>query len=124
MLARAASWLCLTALAVLSLLPAPEMDPVRNSYYGLGLSAEHGVAYAVTGIVVLFGYAGRLGLVRAGAFLLAYGTLLEAAQAFSPGRTPQTIDLVENAVGVLAGMLFFLLLRSAREETMRRAFSR
>jgi VanZ family protein len=123
MLARAASWLCLTVLAVLSLLPVQEMDPVRNSYYGLGLSAEHVVAYAGTGIVLLCGYAGRFGLVRAGAFLLVYGTLLEAAQAFAPGRSPQAIDLVENAVGVLLGTLFFLLLRSAREGAVRRAFS-
>jgi VanZ family protein len=123
MLARGASWLCLTALAVLSLLPAPEMDPVRNSYYGLGLSAEHVVAYAGTTVALLGGYGSRYGLVRAGTFLLVYGTLLEAAQAFSPGRTPQPIDLVENAVGCLAGTLFFLLLRSAREGAVRRAFS-
>ena len=123
MLARAASWLCLTALAVLSLLPAQEMDPVRNSYYGLGLSAEHLVAYAGTAMVLLCGYASRFGLVRAGAFLVLYGTLLEAAQAFSPGRTPQAIDLVENVIGVLVGTLFFLLFRSVREGAVRRAFS-
>jgi VanZ family protein len=123
MLARGASWLCLIALAVLSLLPAQEIDPVRNSYYGLGLSAEHVVAYAGTAMVLLGGYAGRFGLLRAGAFLVAYGTLLEAAQAFSPGRTPQAIDLVENTVGVLVGTLLFLLLRSAREGAVRRAFS-
>ena len=123
MLARRASWLCLTALAVLSLLPAQEIDPVRNSYYGLGLSAEHAVAYAGTAMALLCGYAGWFGLARTGAFLIAYGTLLEAAQAFSPGRTPQAIDLVENAVGVLVGTLFFLLLRSAREGAVRRAFS-
>jgi VanZ family protein len=112
MLARLGSWLCFTVLAVLTLLPGKEMEPMRQSYYALGLSVEHLVAYAGTAVVTLWAYGARFGALRIGVFLAGYGALLELGQLFSPGRTAQLVDALENVVGILVGMLVFLFVRA------------
>src|SRR4051794_38853269 len=91
-LPRCCALACLVALAVLTLLPGDEIEPVRSRYYGLGLIEEHVLAYGLTAVFMLAGYARTWGTARIGIALGAYGGLLEAMQVLSPGRHPQVSD--------------------------------
>lgn len=113
LLLRVAAWACIFGIGVLSLLPHDEIEPIRSGYYGLGLTAEHAVAYTIAMAAVGLAYGERLALWRLGAALVTYGALLEVGQLLVPGRTAQLIDVAEDAVGVIAGVMLLMILRAA-----------
>lgn len=95
---RAATWACVGALALLSLLPADEM--VRTSMGGL---AEHAIAYAGTALMSALAYPARV--YRSAVVLVLYAGVLELLQRFSPGRHSALDDWLASSVGVVAGAL-------------------
>lgn len=101
---RVAAWGCLTAIAVLSLMPAEQMT--RS---GLGGHVEHVLAYAGTALTVAMAYAQR-GVSRIMYVLLGYAGCLEFLQRFSPGRTSSFLDFTMSGAGVLIGIAAFALL--------------
>jgi VanZ family protein len=112
-LARLGAGACAAGLAVLTLVPGGEIDPVRSGYYSAGLIQEHALAYALTTLLALAGYAGRWGVLGIGLALASYGAVLEMLQAFSPGRHAQASDAVENAVGVAVATVVWVVARRA-----------
>ena len=105
-LLRTATWVCVTILAVLSLLPGKDM--LRS---GLPGHIEHFIAYAGTGMVATAAY-GPPNL-RTVMLLWAYAGLLEYLQRFSPGRHPAVADFLSSALGALCGTIASVLLRRA-----------
>lgn len=95
---RNATWLCVIALAVLSLLPNSDMPRT-----GLPDLANHFIAYAGTAAIAAAG----CGTDRRRPWLLAalcvYAAILEWLQRFSPGRDPSVADFLASAIGTLCG---------------------
>ncbi|MEQ8507435.1 MAG: VanZ family protein [Rhodospirillaceae bacterium] len=92
-----ASWAL--GIAILSLLPA-ETAISTGGYDKL----EHGTAFAVLAILM------RLTWPKPHVFLIflvctLYGALIEAGQAFSPGRHPDLWDLFADALGATLGLI-------------------
>ena len=74
---------------------------------------QHIGAYAVLAVLWMLAFEGWR-RVAAALSMILLGVLLEAAQHYAPGRTPDLSDAVANALGVLAGMaLGFVLTRQA-----------
>lgn len=104
-LAALALALCMVALAVLSWLPASQLQRT-----GLGAGLEHFVAYA--------GTAFWLGVLRADrhitvdlTLLIGYAALLEIGQWLSAGRTASVDDFLYSVAGVVAGRLTIPIIR-------------
>ena len=104
--ARACAWLCIAAIAILSLLPGASIQ--RSD---LGGHAEHVLAYAGTATVFSFAYR-MLGPHRTFLMLTACAACLEYLQRFSPGRTSSFFDFLYSMAGVALGVAVFLLGRS------------
>jgi VanZ family protein len=103
---RLLTWCCAVLLAVLSLVPAPEM--VRT---GLPGHLEHLVAYAGSAAIAMAGYGLSRGGIRIIAYFWAYAGVLEYLQHFSPGRHPSIADFAISALGALCGGQTVLLIR-------------
>ena len=74
---------------------------------------QHIGAYAVLAVLWMLALEGWR-RVTAALSMILLGVLLEAAQHYAPGRTPDLSDAVATALGVLAGMaLGFVLTRQA-----------
>jgi len=101
---RLAGWVCVFAVALLSLLPAEEMT--RTGFPG---KVEHVVAYAGTAFVLGLGY-GTAGSSFRIMLLAAYACTLEYLQTFSPGRSAAWGDAAGSVSGVIAGTLMIYLL--------------
>jgi VanZ family protein len=99
---RFAAWVCIVAIAILSLVPnMPRTE--------MGGHAEHVLAYAGTAFIAAMAYSERgTAIVLFG--LIAYAGTLEFLQHFSPGRTSRFEDFVFSTAGVLVGIVAFLLL--------------
>jgi VanZ family protein len=95
--------MCVTAIAVLSLLPKEHM--VRTD---LGGHIEHIIAYAVTALAVTYAY-GATKAPRIVVALVTYAGSLELLQHFSPGRTPSIEDFMCSTIGVFVGIALFLI---------------
>lgn len=93
---RGATWICVAALAALSLIPGPEM--IRT---GLDGRIEHVAAYFGTTLIAGLAYAGRVGLLRIAVPLAAYAGMLELGQNLSPGRTPSALDFLAGTGGIV-----------------------
>jgi hypothetical protein len=102
-LIQSAGWMCVVAIAVLSLVPGE----VRPSTSAPG-QMEHVAAYAGASFVLYFGY--RCPLLAALA-LTGYAGCLEVAQNFVPGRHPQVIDWFASGAGAAVGSLAAWLCR-------------
>lgn len=90
--------------ATLSLLPSAALPPAA-----IGDKAEHVLAYAVLG---LLGTAGSArGTMRVILGLAAFGLLIELLQAFSPGRSPEVLDLVADIAGAGLGCAAAIMVR-------------
>lgn len=95
--------------AALSLAPSAALPPTS-----LGDKAEHVIAYAVLG---LLGVASSpRGITRAAAWrtslgLTLFGIAIELLQSFSPGRSPDALDVVADFIGASAGCAAAVLLR-------------
>jgi VanZ family protein len=100
---RALFALGLLAVAVLSLLPAPEMPTLPKVWDKL----EHFGAYAVLGLLGRFGLAAGWPAMLVG--LAALGAGLEFAQAFVAGRSCAFGDMIANLIGAALGILLAAL---------------
>ena len=94
-------------LAVLSLTPGEEIEPVRTDLPG---QVEHIIAYAGSGAIAMAGYGLNRGPVRIIGWFWLYASVLEYLQNFSPGRNPAVVDFVASAFGALCGGAAVLLL--------------
>jgi VanZ family protein len=90
--------------AVLSLAPSAAMPST-----GIGDKAGHLIAYAVLGAL---GAASTVrSVARAFLGLAAFGIAIEVLQTFSPGRSPDPLDVVADVVGVGLGCGAAIILR-------------
>jgi hypothetical protein len=97
---RAAGWVCMVALVVLSLVPG-----VERPQTGLPGQIEHLIAYCGTAAVLGLGYPtakARFGLV---AMLALLAVVLEMTQQWIPGRYSQFIDFAASSAGACLGLL-------------------
>jgi len=108
---RTAAWCAIAAIAVLSLLPADEVAPIRTS---LGGHFEHVAAYALTSLIAALAYIDHSRL-KITVSLILYAAVLEYLQRFSPGRLSSLVDLMFSSTGVMLGMVAFQALRQLRE---------
>jgi len=104
---RALTWVCVVLLAVLSLTPGEEIEPVRTDLPG---QVEHIIAYAGSGAIAMAGYGLNRGPVRIIGWFWLYASVLEYLQNFSPGRNPAVVDFAASAFGALCGGGAVLLL--------------
>src|SRR4051812_3403131 len=109
---RVGAWACVSALAVLSLLPGDEM--VRTS---LGGHPEHAIAYAGTALLAGLGYPGRA--CRSVLVLVLYAGVLELLQRFSPGRHSAVEDWLASSIGVVVGAWAALIVEDVRTSRLR-----
>jgi hypothetical protein len=79
---------------------------------GIWDKALHFVAYFFLATLPVLGFQGKTGALWAGSMALL-GLLLEFAQNFAPGRSPEFADELANITGVACGILFGLSLRAA-----------
>lgn len=109
----AAVWGMLTA--GLLLIPAPAVESVSSDWLGGLLSAlpqvdklVHGALFLVLAALLARSLAGS-GVRRPGVVAIAaavsYGVLLELVQGAVPGRSPQALDAVADAVGATIGAI-------------------
>ena len=90
--------------AAVSLVPSTTLPPTS-----IGDKMEHVIAYAVLG---LFGAASsERGIMRVILGLAAFGLAIEVLQTFSPGRSPDLLDLVADIAGAGLGCGLAILLR-------------
>src|SRR3954453_12676172 len=94
---QVAAWLCVVLTAYLSLIPSAV--EVRTEMPG---QLEHVMAYFGTSLLFALGYPRKLWLIVLG--LVAYASLLEGLQSFSPGRTPSLLDASASWLGVVLGV--------------------
>jgi VanZ family protein len=94
---RAAFFVTLVAVFVLALLPP---DAAETLSFGWD-KANHLLAFGVLAALGIAGFPGRGRAVLLG--LLAYGVLIEWAQAMTPARTAQWLDVIADAVGIAIG---------------------
>ena len=82
---RVLTWVCVVVLAVLSLTPGEEIEPLRTDLPGL---VEHIIAYAGSGAIAVAGYGLNRSPVPIIGWFWLYAAVLEYLQNFSPGRNP------------------------------------
>jgi VanZ family protein len=104
---RAAFWLALAAVLVLSLWPSSEPPPVSTGWD----KSDHLVAYLVLGLLGIGAYGSR---VRLWVALLAYGGAIELLQALTVYRTASWNDWFADAVGLGLALVVGLLVRRTR----------
>ena len=97
---RVLTWVCVVLLAVLSLTPGEEIEPLRTDLPG---QVEHIIAYAGSGAIAMAGYGLNRGPVRIIGWFWLYAAVLEYLQHFSPGRNPAAVDFAASAFGALCG---------------------
>lgn len=96
-LARAAAWLMLAAIVVLSLVP-PTARPATMAPHAL----EHAGIFLLDGLVFGMAYPGRQRWLSAGAVAFCAG--IELAQLMVPGRHARVGDFVVDALAACAGV--------------------
>ena len=113
---RVLTWVCVVLLAVLSLTPGEEIEPLRTDLPG---QVEHIIAYAGSGAIAMAGYGLNRGPVRIIGWFWLYAGVLEYLQHFSPGRNPAAVDFVASAFGALCGGVAVVLLWRWRSASVR-----
>ena len=104
---RAFGWLCVLAIVVLSLV-APSWRPVTILPHNL----EHAAIFAITGLALGLGYPGRT--LHHMAMLVIFAAAIELAQFYAPGRHPQVIDFIVDALSGCAGAALAALVAKLR----------
>jgi VanZ family protein len=102
-LLRIAFYAAAALVAAVSLLPGTTLPSTS-----IGDKAEHVIAYAVLG---LLGAASWERGVRVILGLAAFGLAIEMLQTFSPGRSPDPLDVVADIAGAGVGCGLAILLR-------------
>lgn len=95
-LLRIAFYLAGALVGILSLAPAATLPPSS-----IGDKAEHALAYALLGL--LGAATSERGVLRMILGLVASGIAIEGLQAFSPGRSPDALDVLADIVGAALG---------------------
>jgi len=113
---RVLTWVCVILLAVLSLTPGEEIEPLRTDLPG---QVEHIIAYAGSGAIAMAGYGLNRSPVRIIGWFWLYAGVLEYLQHFSPGRNPAAVDFVASAFGALCGGVAVVLLWRWRSASVR-----
>jgi len=90
--------------ATLSLAPGATLPATS-----IGDKMEHAIAYAVLGLLGATS-SGR-GTMRTILGLAAFGLIIEGLQTFSPGRSPDLLDAVADAIGAGLGGAAAIVLR-------------
>lgn len=103
-LARTAFFAASALVAALSLVPGAALPPTS-----IGDKAEHAIAYAVLGLLGAASTEGKVVRVILG--LAAFGAAIELLQAFSPGRSPDLLDVAADIAGAGLGGSLAILLR-------------
>jgi VanZ family protein len=93
-----AFWWLLALIVAGSLMPAPYVPQT-----GISDKLGHALGYALLAVLGLYAYPRHRMLVLAGVF--GMGVALEAAQAFTPTRGFEWLDIFANGAGVLLGFL-------------------
>jgi hypothetical protein len=109
---RAAAWICVVLLAVLSLVPGHAQ--IRTGAPGI---VEHIIAYCATAALFTAGYpeAKRAHIIVG---LACYAGILEIAQTVVPDRSATVLDFCGSSLGVILGCLLGVVLqRKARPTT-------
>ena len=99
-LARAAAWLGLLGVAVLSLVTG-----AWRPHTPMPGQAEHFLAYFLTSFAFGVGYPDRRTRMIACAGLCLAAGLFELLQNWSPGRSPNLLDWAASSAGAVAGIL-------------------
>ena len=102
---QAGFWIPLIICTWLALVPEPPDNPV----FRLSDILLHGAAFSYLSLALVMAHPGmgrtRTGLfVRVFALMLAYGLVLELAQAFIPERTAEMKDLMVDGAGIFLGL--------------------
>jgi VanZ family protein len=107
-----ASWICLAAIAYLSLVPRSMevrtfdfigggRTPSAKSIRGVLKALEHALAYGGTAMLLMKAYPARPAWLIIGS-LSTYSAVLEALQTFSPGRHPGIVGVISSSFGAIA----------------------
>lgn len=104
---QAIGWLCVVAIAVLSLV-APSLRPVTFVPHNL----EHAAIFAATGLALGLGYPGRTA--RHMTMMVVFAAAIELAQFYAPGRHPRVIDFVVDALAACAGVALAWMIAKLR----------
>ena len=106
----------LTALGYLTLRPSYP-QAIEATYSALGRGYLHIPAYFGLGVLAFMSLRSR-NLLRQASFAftasVAYGTILELLQAFVPGRTPNGLGILFDALGAAAAIAMMVLVRRYR----------
>jgi VanZ family protein len=90
--------------AAASLVPSATLPPAS-----IGDKVEHMIAYAVLGL--LGAASSERGIMRLILGLAVFGLAIELLQSFSPGRSPDLLDLAADIAGAVVGCGLAILLR-------------
>ncbi len=113
--ARIGAWLCVLALAVLSLIPRDWILRSDNLFEIQPIPvAEHGLAYLLTGLVVAVGYGAQYRSPQLILTLVGYAAVLELGQNLAPGRGPGLGEFGGGALGAMLGVLIGEKIRAWR----------
>ncbi len=108
---RVLFWAVCAAVTILSLLPG---DYLPSGAFDWWDKAQHALAFLLLCGLGLLAYSSRATQIGLG--LLAYGVLIELAQAATGWRYGDWQDWVADAVGVATAYLGWVLLKPARSQ--------
>lgn len=103
-LLRIAFYAAAALVAALSLAPSTTLPPTS-----IGDKMEHVIAYAVLGL--LGAASSKRGVMRVILGLAVFGAAIEMLQTFSPGRSPDPLDVAADIAGAGLGCGLAILLR-------------
>jgi VanZ family protein len=103
-LLRIAFYSAIALVAALSLAPSAALPPTS-----IGDKAEHVIAYAVLGLLGAASSERRFA--RTILELSVFGIAIEMLQGFSPGRSPDPLDVLADFVGAILGCGAAMMLR-------------
>lgn len=97
----------LTLLIYTLLVSVVSLLPGSGASYGQADKVGHFIAYAGMAVLAMMSFKGRISRIAGLLGAIGVGALLEWGQSFIPGRDMSLLDGAANALGVLAGALFF-----------------
>lgn len=92
-------WLAVVGIFTLSLLPTDRLPPISASVWD---KAQHALAFILLAVLALLGWSTRH-QTRIVLALLAFGVMIELAQASLGWRYGEVADVVADAVGIAIG---------------------
>jgi VanZ family protein len=121
-------FLAMAVIFVFSIMPPKQVEKTGIEGFGFSLNNLHFVAYFalsfLLGIALWHsnkGYLNRNHYILAILVCVAFGSLNELLQFFSPGRTPDFLDAMNNGIGAVIAQGFRFVLR-LEKKCLRRIF--